>query len=78
MKDFFEMLDHTEDSKPIPILIDLDIDEETTHSCPAIAFIENIKYGNLNLTYEFIRNNDPDSAEQIERELQSYVDKYYN
>lgn len=78
MTDFLEMLDHTEDGKPIPICIDLDIDEETTHSCPAIAFIEKIMYGNLNLTYEFIRNNDPDSAEQIERELQTYVDKTYN
>lgn len=77
-KIYFEMFDHTEDGRPIPISIDLDVEEDMTRIEPAIDYIEKIMYGNLNLTYEFIRNNDPDSAEQIERELQSYVDKYYN
>lgn len=76
-KDYFEMFDYTEDGRPIPISIDLDVDKETTHVEPAIAYIEKIMYGNLNLTFDLIKTVDPDSAEQIERELQSYIDKNY-
>ena len=76
-KDYFEMFDYTEDGKPIPICIDLDVDEETTHVEPAIAYIDKIMYGNLNLTFAQIHSFDADSAEQIERELQSYIDKNY-
>lgn len=77
-KIYFEMFDHTEDGRPIPISIDLDVEEDMTRIEPAIDYIEKIMYGNLNFSFAQIKAFDPDSAEQIERELQSYVDKYYN
>ena len=73
MTDILEITELTGDCKPIPVIVHIDVDEASVGGIDESLFITKVIYGNLTLSFDFIKQNDIGSAESIMEDVREYI-----